>query len=416
MPNLGRLEAVNTFNMKEHILFAPHNSRIKQNIDYEKKLKHVSALISELSQGYANASSQGNPNSEQFWLDFNVWLNQNDSKSPNSEPRIGLLFDTVKDLVSSSSSVIELSVFGFNFSHFCNNVLNGLKSLYSLIQTTKNAVAIFVTAVQFMRVAQDLYYYKRLEGDQARSFYKYAYIGTKHMKVTWSYYGRQLFHTFNNISKGSLTKLIATVLYSNRKTVDRPTVKDKTMWLDCVAASDFAYCKNIKNHDSYYPIHAFRMMDTPFEVTNISQFNFGRGLKGAVLFFPDSGPICLAFSGTDSLNHVVSDVIQFCGMADGLYFASLGLAISMDQKYKSKELVITGHSLGGGLTQFVTASLMRSNIQGIGFNSAGMSKRTMSLLDKHQKNLIQSNQAQMADIKIQHVVLKNDPVSKFGCK
>lgn len=87
--------------------------------------------------------------------------------------------------------------------------------------------------------------------------------------------------------------------------------------------------------------------------------------------------IVVSYSGTDiqDADMVYADIIQLSAPSV-LYLKAAGLLKLMLNYIPGKQFYVTGHSLGGGLTQFsVTANMDRhgSRLQGYGYNPAGLS-------------------------------------------
>jgi hypothetical protein len=82
--------------------------------------------------------------------------------------------------------------------------------------------------------------------------------------------------------------------------------------------------------------------------------------------------IVVAFEGTNPLNP--ADWINNVGNGIGLPMAQYDYAVKVTelamQKYKDKDIIVTGHSLGGGLAQYAASKL---NVNAVTFNAAGLS-------------------------------------------
>lgn len=120
--------------------------------------------------------------------------------------------------------------------------------------------------------------------------------------------------------------------------------------------------------------------------------------------------IVIAFAGTElsKIGAVLTDVHQLLA-ADTMYLYAVGLVRLFLETYPEQRFYVTGHSLGGGLTQFAVATniaLAHERMKGIGFNAAGLSASTLSPLD--DRNL------QLAMDSVVHYATIKDPVSVFG--
>jgi len=120
--------------------------------------------------------------------------------------------------------------------------------------------------------------------------------------------------------------------------------------------------------------------------------------------------IVVSFSGTDSLDMVYADIEQLSAPSL-LYLKSAGLLKIMLDSNPGKNFYVTGHSLGGGLTQFsltANASGNISRLSGFGYNPAGLSEISMIHLKKDRMNQSKNN--------IEIFMTAYDPVSTFGGK
>ena len=92
-----------------------------------------------------------------------------------------------------------------------------------------------------------------------------------------------------------------------------------------------------------------------------------------------NGRAVLAFAGTnpkiitgyiDAANDIMSDVLNAAGLGDPQYSFAKQLAAAAEKKYGSSNLILTGHSLGGGLAAYAASTL---GVPAITFNPAGLS-------------------------------------------
>lgn len=89
--------------------------------------------------------------------------------------------------------------------------------------------------------------------------------------------------------------------------------------------------------------------------------------------------IIVGFRGTGNLINWFSDFIQYIVGTSLIYKMALGLMMEIYAQY-GNNLLVVGHSLGGGLTQFSVAGLNAPGVKGVGFNSAGLSDMSYSML------------------------------------
>ena len=97
----------------------------------------------------------------------------------------------------------------------------------------------------------------------------------------------------------------------------------------------------------------------------------------------------MGFAGTEpsSPKNWWTDLRQFLGYLDPVYVQAVGLvnAVWMGKRHKAGfedcPIIVSGHSLGGGLMQFAVASMNKDDITGYGYNSAGLSPKNVDRLD-----------------------------------
>lgn len=389
---------------------------ITRDESFEQQLNHLQSLIKQLSDDFFTQQTTSNTSID--WRLFNEWLIQpenTNNQNPNS--RIQNFSNIAIQFIRTSSNVINLIVPGFNFPILCNTALSCIEELRNVLSTSRNALAIFITGVEFSRISQDLYYYRR---NQRTPYYDYARNGTEFMNVSWRDYGNRLFSLFRNVRSLTLEKLIATIIKLSNKRIRSTHSRVESYWKVAVAAADYAYCKRNRRYgDEFEPIYVNRPEELSVQINERCQFHFDRGLKGAIMEIPEDSSVVLAFTGTDlwdttTPNQIITDIVQILGSADSTYYAAVGIAKELWSQFNNRHIFITGHSLGGGLTQFATAALMKPNIQGIGFNSAGLSDGTMKILKRHQKKQEEQNMGHRSNIHIQHIVMQNDWVCRVG--
>lgn len=125
-----------------------------------------------------------------------------------------------------------------------------------------------------------------------------------------------------------------------------------------------------------------------------------------------NGAIVIAFSGTDVTvkDMVYTDILQLSAPSV-LYLKAAGLVNLMAKQYGLVKIYITGHSLGGGLTQFAltaNVNVAGTRLEGYAFNGAGLSFITVGHLE--EERLFQAKNL------IYHYMTCRDPVSSLGGK
>lgn len=112
-------------------------------------------------------------------------------------------------------------------------------------------------------------------------------------------------------------------------------------------------------------------------------FDLGDGFKGFIAKRQQpTGDIVIGFRGTDSKRNIWTDVLQYCICDDIVYRKALGFVVIAAEQYPQKRINVYGHSLGGGLTQFAVAASEKPNVYGHGYNSAGLSRLTLSRMPR----------------------------------
>lgn len=109
------------------------------------------------------------------------------------------------------------------------------------------------------------------------------------------------------------------------------------------------------------------------------RFHLPLSLHGYIATCKCTNRTVIGFRGTDSMTNVITDITQYLVGSSLVYKMALGLLIEIRSQVQN-ELLVVGHSLGGGLMQFAVAGLNNQDVEGIGFNSAGLSDMTYHLL------------------------------------
>lgn len=138
--------------------------------------------------------------------------------------------------------------------------------------------------------------------------------------------------------------------------------------IDCLLISDYCYKK--KDSNAELP----EGWKEATEDINIEKERWENesGFKASLYYNEKENIYILAFAGTENLKDWVTDIRQGVGLDDGKrgqYRKAVELARKLQHKIKKENLVITGHSLGGGLASIASA-VTGSNAYT--FNAAGL--------------------------------------------
>lgn len=92
----------------------------------------------------------------------------------------------------------------------------------------------------------------------------------------------------------------------------------------------------------------------------------------------------LAFAGTQSLENIVVDVMQAIGIPDPAYMSAGMIGIALDENREAfGEIVVAGHSLGGGLA---TQAAVAGNHKAYTFNTAALALESVRMLYRDDQN------------------------------
>lgn len=143
--------------------------------------------------------------------------------------------------------------------------------------------------------------------------------------------------------------------------------------IDCLLISDYCYKK--KDSNAELP----EGWKETTEDINIEKERWENesGFKASLYYNEKENIYILAFAGTENLKDWVTDIRQGVGLDDGKrgqYRKAVELARKLQYKIKKENLVITGHSLGGGLAS-ITSAVTGSNAYT--FNAAGLHPKTL---------------------------------------
>jgi hypothetical protein len=145
---------------------------------------------------------------------------------------------------------------------------------------------------------------------------------------------------------------------------------------------------------------------TPDDIADLgldpTAFHTASGMNAGLYYDLDTGQYILAYAGTVvgfsklSALTITADVTQALGLSTPQYTDAINLAESVDAATGSN-LVITGHSLGGGLA---AAAALATGDNAVTFNAAGLSSATLNRynLDASQANSLIQNYSVRGEI------------------
>lgn len=133
------------------------------------------------------------------------------------------------------------------------------------------------------------------------------------------------------------------------------------------------------------------------------------GLDFQILGNIASNEIIVVFKGTEltSSSDWYNDYMQyFCGKETAQFTQATAIVSFLLREYPNSKIILTGHSLGGGLAQYATAYHANPRLFAICFNAAGLSDPSLERIGDH--NLADSQQ------RIIQVRSDGDLISEYG--
>lgn len=147
----------------------------------------------------------------------------------------------------------------------------------------------------------------------------------------------------------------------------------KPIDLDLAKLAQDSYDLDNKNIDGWT-----RLSDAQLEAADIDPASLNDTSTGfrAAIYQDGKGDVVLAFKGTSGLNDWKADATQALGLNTAQYDQAVALATKAKVAF-GDNLVLTGHSLGGGLAS--TAAVV-DDIPAVTFNAAGVNDATLQRL------------------------------------
>lgn len=137
-------------------------------------------------------------------------------------------------------------------------------------------------------------------------------------------------------------------------------------------------------------------------------------LKGSLkaVFAKAENKIYIGFAGTEVLNKIptLGADIQQLVSPSLMYLRAVGIVRAFLNHYPDRDILVAGHSLGGGLAQMAVlanSATLASRVYGAAFNSAGLSSESLTMAGS-------LGRLQNASVKITHFRSPQDPVSELG--
>lgn len=158
---------------------------------------------------------------------------------------------------------------------------------------------------------------------------------------------------------------------------------------------------HIYHSDSGHPEAVKAKQGRPFKrLADAAVMEHSSGFQGAIYECGDTWIV--AYRGTESWDDVKADLNIGVGNVPGQFVPAMQLFEKAQQIKNLSKIIVTGHSLGGGLAQLVSANKVAL---GVTFNPPGMAGMAKKLSGKgysfHSANVL-------------NVVLRWDPVSEVG--
>lgn len=150
--------------------------------------------------------------------------------------------------------------------------------------------------------------------------------------------------------------------------------------------ADCAYTKatKFKNHpkEQLLSQEGWHSPNVKYRIDN-NHFHFNQMVNGIVVDnYTDE--IAIGFGGTEICNRpltILIDLSQTANISPG-YIYAVGLVTHINNKTPNKNIVVCGHSLGGGLAQFATAT-QKAKVRAYCYNSAGLFNESYKIANAH---------------------------------
>lgn len=309
--------------------------------------------------------------------------NSNKLRLENLRDSYQLVIDESRNTFSENKKFKLQGVNLFNFLSkatvlFENSANFESENLLSLISVSKVVVSLLYTIYECYR-----------KGRNDESFY-FVRRGCEILNLTWC---RLFRNTYFGLSKWNLIKTIVCGALKSPKKKSIIQIKDNDAKL-CVTYAQYPYDFSY-NMNSSFKITGLKHIKSKklncIYNSATCQLKIARSLGLAVAFFECVGQnkCCLSFAGTRlhsglqiAVENLITDFAQLFLGPDATYAASVGLLEEVEKELNWENIIVTGHSLGGGLVQFAIGCVGTITTEGICFNPAGLSNKSAKLAEK----------------------------------
>jgi hypothetical protein len=188
---------------------------------------------------------------------------------------------------------------------------------------------------------------------------------------------------------------------------------DKQLASDMLDIADYAYTGHGTSQTGEYTKLSASELPAGIRAIYTESTGLLKSARGLQVWLGKKGDnIVVSYSGTDPSNFsmVYADIAQLSSPSV-LYLKAAGLLKLIAEQFSDKNIYVTGHSLGGGLTQFSLTACMKfaeNRLTGFGYNPAGLSIESV--------NHLGDDRLAKAKKHVWIFMTCYDPVSSFGGK
>lgn len=219
-------------------------------------------------------------------------------------------------------------------------------------------------------------------------------VGLKLVRVKEVDYLERVYDTNAPTNSLSFLKASDDLLKNKINWVIDAAKRDLTEKLYCnLKYAERAYRKQDMNGVVVETLKPYKVYFHHYKGFNVDgRFSLYDNLNGYVGYRESDKTIIVGFSGTEkkSLQNWLTDACQYFGILDPVYLqaAALVRGVWMGKSHKkgfeNSKVIVCGHSLGGGLMQYAVSMMQKDDIEGYGYNSAGLAETSMQEIDDKQ--------------------------------